>query len=248
MEHLLAATKSRKKLRRPIYVREDCFRRLMKSEFPESFDLVENPVRSFGLIRTAIDRDLGSAAEGMLFETDTQHLSEKFDSLSVYIRSDHYLKEVLACFNALSLTGFGKKSSTGLGAFEIIDPPQDCDWLDDSTEATGFVSLSHYVPSQDDPSDGYWSTHVTYPKFHANSVSNVFKETILMLTPGSVFRTGSGLPRQWYGRMISVSRPEMPKALHYGLCFAVPLVWHSAELPQPRSSSSLPESTARVEP
>jgi len=101
----------------------------MNTEIPESFDLVENPVRSFGVISTVVGCALGSAADGKLFGTDTHYFSEKFGFLSVYIRSDHYLDEVLSCFNALLLAGFGAKSSTGLGAFQIIEPPQQCDWL-----------------------------------------------------------------------------------------------------------------------
>ena len=51
------------------------------------------------------------------------------DEAAAPIRSDHYLDEVLSCFNALQLTGIGAKSSAGLGAFHIIEPPQQCDWL-----------------------------------------------------------------------------------------------------------------------
>lgn len=247
IEALLVANKPRKKRRRPLYIDEHSFRHLLRGEFPVLFDLVENPSRPFGLLRTAIDRELGTAAEGRLFETDTHYLDKHFDSLSVYIRSDKYLKEVLACFSALALTGFGKKSSTGLGAFQILGMPQPCDWLDDSSRATGFVSLSHFVPAFDDPTEGCWNTHVTYPKFHANAVSNVFKETTLMLTPGSVFRINDGPPRSSYGRMISASRPEMPKALHYGLCFAVPLTWRTDDVRHLPSSTSVLENAGKAE-
>lgn len=216
----------KKKQKLPLYIREDCFRRVMKGEIPETADIVQNPVRDSGLIRTAIDRDLGSAAEGRLFETDVHQLTQGFDALSVYIRSAQYLEQVMACFTALALTGFGKKSSTGLGSFAIVSPPEPCEWLDDVPRANAFVALSHFVPAPADPTDGYWHLDVTYPKFHANSVSNVFKETMLMLTPGSVFRAKGGPPRQAYGSMISIARPEMPKALHYGLCFPAPMTWH----------------------
>jgi CRISPR-associated protein Csm4 len=111
------------------------------------------------------------------------------------------------------------------GNFEIDGAPESCGWLDEVPGANAYMALSHFVPAPRDPTGGRWRTHVTFPKFQGNAVSNVFKGAVLMLTPGSVFRTSQGAPRPWYGSMIPVPRPEMPKALHYGLCFSVPLVW-----------------------
>jgi hypothetical protein len=92
-------------------------------------------------------------------------------------------------------------------------------------DANAFVALNHFIPAQTDPVDGLWRTHVTFPKFHSNSVRNVFKGAIVMLSPGSVFRTSETPPRAWYGSVIPVPRPEIPKAPHYALCFPAPVVW-----------------------
>jgi len=215
-----------KKLKPPLYLPQASFRSIMRGETTMTSGLLTNLIRSSARVQTAIDRDSGSAADGQLFETDTQYLDEACDLMSVYVRSNRYMEQVVACFKALALTGFGKKSSTGLGDFEIAGEPKRCGWLDDVPGANAWMALNHFVPAPGDPVDGRWRTHVTFPKFHANAVSNVFKGAILMLTPGSVFRTCEGSPQPWYGSMISVPRPEMPKALHYGLCFSVPLVWH----------------------
>ncbi len=209
----------------PRYLPETSFRNLMQTGMPANPEVIGNVIQDSSRVQTAIDRNLGSAALGQLFETDTQHFQRGEDFLSIFIRSDGRIDQVLACLRALVWTGFGKKSSTGLGAFEILGEPEACDWLDQVPGANAFVALSHFVPSHTDPADGCWQVHVTYPKFHANSVSNVFKGGILMLTPGSAFRVKNGSLRPWYGRTIPVPRPEMPKALHYGLCLSAPLVW-----------------------
>jgi len=238
-----------RKLKPPLYLPQASFASIIRGDAETASDVLTDVVRPATRVQTAIDRVLGSAADGQLFETDTQYLGGGYDSLSVYIRSDGYLEQVVACFRALERMGFGKKSSTGLGEFEIIGPPEPCTWLDEVPDANAreplpgghagdwctwldevpdanaFMALSHFVPAPGDPTDGRWRTHITYPKFHANAVSNVFKGFILMLAPGSVFRTSNQTPRPWYGSMISVPRPEMPKALHYGLCFPVPMVW-----------------------
>jgi hypothetical protein len=222
--HAELPRRNKTKLKPPLYLAQPSFHAI-QSGTQANAEILHGRIRSFSRVQTAIDRNLGSAAQGQLFETDTQHFERGEDFLSVYIRSDRYLEQVLTCFRALAWTGFGKKSSTGLGACEIIGEPEACDWLEQVPGANAFVALSHFVPSHMDPTDGRWQTHVTYPKFHANSVSNVFKGGILMLTPGSVFRAKNGSLRPWYGRMIPVPRPEMPKALHYGLCLSAPLVW-----------------------
>jgi len=216
---------SEKKLKPPIYITQAGFQDLSVASGSLAPEVADKPFGSGSQIRTAIDRIVGSAAEGQLFELDIEHLQENFETLSVYVRSDRYLEQVIGCFKALALTGFGKKSSSGLGAFELLDKAQDCDWLDGVEGANAFVTLSHFVPAPHDPTNGRWRLHVTYPKFHANPVSNVFKGSIIMLTPGSVFRTDTGSPRPWYGSMIPMSRPEMPKAMHYALAFAVPVRW-----------------------
>jgi CRISPR-associated protein Csm4 len=220
-----AMPRTDKKLKPPVYVQQASFASIIRGDTETGSDVLTNVFRPATRVQTAIDRALGSAADGQLFETDTQYLDAGYDSLSVYVRSDEYSEQVVACFRALERMGFGKKSSTGLGEFEITGPPEPCSWLDDVPGANAFMALSHFVPAPGDPTDGRWRTHITYPKFHANAVSNVFKGSILMLAPGSVFRTRKQTPRAWYGSMIPVPRPEMPKALHYGLCFSVPMVW-----------------------
>ena len=218
-----------RKLKPPIYLSEASFKELVTGSNPSIGEVVERPLDNRSRIQTAIDRALGTAAEGQLFEVDIQTLSQMFDTLSIYIRSDRYLKQVIACFKALGLTGFGKKSSSGLGAFDLVEAPQHCPWLDGVSGANAFVTLSHFVAAATDPTDGRWRLHVTYPKFHGNGVSNVFKGSILMMAPGSVFRLNREAPKPWYGCMVPMPRSEMPKAIHYAIAFAVPVRWQPIE-------------------
>jgi CRISPR-associated protein Csm4 len=219
-----AAAPQKKKLKPPLYVSQEDFSNVIRGGIVERDRVLANMFCPSARVQTAIDRDLGAAAEGMLFETGTQYLHESCETVSVYLRSERYLDQTVACFNALARTGFGKRSSTGLGQFEIA-APERWDLQHQAGEANAFVTLNHFVPAPNDPTEGLWRTHVTYPKFHANSVSNVFKGSILTLTPGSVFRTPQQPQPSWYGSMIPVPRPEMPKALHYGLCLPVPMTW-----------------------
>ena len=213
-----------KKLKPPLYISSSDFTAVSRGEMAGA-DCAASPIVSSSRVQSSVDRDLGTAADGQLFETDVQHLSSSIPCLSLYIRSVSYLQQVLACLKAQSKIGFGKKSSTGLGQFDIEGLPESCEWLDEFAGANAWTALSHFVPAVQDPVQGYWRTHVTYPKFHGNAAANVFKGSFTMLTPGAVFRTSREKVRPWYGRMLSVPRPEMPNALHYGLAFSAPVVW-----------------------
>jgi CRISPR-associated protein Csm4 len=213
-----------KKLKAPLYVSEDAFRRIARGEGRLGEEPFSAAFRPFARVQTAIDRRSGTAADGQMFETHCQYLCGGHEFLSVYIRAGEFLDRVVACLRAVALTGFGKKSGSGLGEFDLVGEPEECGWLDEVAGSNAYVALNHFVPAAGDPCEGLWRTHVTYPKFHSNAVGNVFKGAILMLTPGSVFRT-SGAPRAWYGSVVPVPRPEMPNAIHYALCFPAPAVW-----------------------
>lgn len=218
----------RKKWKPPLYVPVSSFQRIVTGHEQSAKGIVVDAVRPVTRVQTAINRDYGTAADGQLFETDCQYVGSQQDWLTVYIRTDKHLDRLATCLRALAFTGYGKKSSSGLGQFELLGDPERCEWLDAVLGANAFVALNHFVPAPQDPADGLWRTHVTFPKFHSNSVGNVFKGAIMMLTPGSVFRTGQTTPRPWYGSVIPVPRPEMPKAVHYALCFPAPIVWPEA--------------------
>lgn len=162
-------------------------------------------------------------AGGTLFEVEQQILSEDSGGyFSLYLRAEAPAT-LDALVRLLSVTGFGRKSSTGLGAFEVEDEAKGCEWLDGYEGATGFVSLSHFVPRDSDPTRGAWRTHVSYPKYHGSAVKHPFKGRLVQLTPGSCFYTGAA-PRPWYGRAVSAGCEEFPEAIQYGFAFAVPAV------------------------
>lgn len=183
----------------------------------------------FGQWQAQIGRDTDTTAEGNLFEVDR----ESFDPakmantpgdpyISVYFRCRcEARRDLEACFHFLEYVGVGRKRSTGMGAFAAVDLTE---WpqLEPLEGANGFVSWSHFVPAESDPTDGAWRIHVTYPKFQGNRVRRFLKGSVIFLTPGSSFAV-FGDVRPWYGRMIPARREELPGALHYGLGLAVPV-------------------------
>lgn len=179
-------------------------------------------VRSVRGLHVTLDRNSGTPLEeGGLFELDGAFPAEGAPKrFSVFVRGTaEVAASVHACFELQALRGFGKRSSAGFGAFSV-EPLETCALLDAMGDANGFVSLSHFVPGDDDPTDGAWALRVKYPKFQGDRVEHPFKGRLVTLTPGSTFRT-EGAPHGWYGRTFDIQRGERA-ALHYALCLGAP--------------------------
>ena len=150
--------------------------------------------------------------------------------LSLYVRAEQeWLERLGALLRALGRSGFGKRRATGRGAFQLLGPAEACDWLEPLPFENAFVSLSHFVPDESDPADGWWETLVKYPRLGSERAATAmpFKGRLVMLRPGSCFRS-PGRPRRWYGRVLAGLSPAFPDALHYALAFAVGLRWEAS--------------------
>lgn len=149
--------------------------------------------------------------------------------VTVYVRVDpNEFETVKQLFDDLATTGFGANKSVGYGEIAgytgMEKKEQEFSGFAPVEGANAFVSLSHFVPAQHDPTDGAWNVRVKYGKLGgewANS-PNPFKHPLLMLTPGSWFRV-SDPGQEWYGRMVTNISPDHSDAVQYGLAFAVPI-------------------------
>jgi CRISPR-associated protein Csm4 len=188
------------------------------------------PIFSTRALHAAIDRFGGTTGEGgNLFEVEEwsfdSHADPSSRHLVLYVRTKGSLDLVSALLQSLAASGFGKKKTIGRGAFEVMGEAEPCEWMDENTEADGFVSLSHFVPHPADPTDGLWSLLTKYPKYAAAApVPGPFKGRLTMMRPGSAFRV-AGPTRSFYGRMLKGLHTDFPGSVHYGLAFPVPVRW-----------------------
>jgi CRISPR-associated protein Csm4 len=218
----------------PAWVSENQFRTLIRNPYPLlTQSSWPSPIASSHTLHASIDRCLGTTSgEGNLFEVDSLHLHRGDPAfgrhLVVYIRTGEWLGRVVDLFQSLSSEGFGKRKSVGRGAFRLVGDPEACEWMDVPEGADGYVSLSHFIPASGDPADGRWSLVTKYPKFSPGTPANSpFKGRVLMLRPGSAFRT-SGPILPFYGRIVKGIWPGFPAAIQYGLAFPVPIRWPSS--------------------
>jgi CRISPR-associated protein Csm4 len=88
----------------------------------------------------------------------------------------------------------------------------------------GFVSLSPFVPAQNDPVDGVYKTIVKYGKLGENYAlcGNPFKKPLLLLKADSVFKTPD-TPKEYYGGIINGTASAKPEVVQFAYAFAVPM-------------------------
>ena len=204
------------------------FTAIRHGQAPEGEPLREDWFRTLRHVHVSVSRNGGEAQRFTTGEwtwRDDVHEDERFFSL--YVRAeDEWIERLGQLLRGLGRSGFGRRASSGRGAFEVEGEAEPCPWLEPLPFENAFVALNHFVPDDGDPADGWWDTLLKYPKLGSErgASSTPFKGRLLMLTPGTCLRP-SGRPRRWYGRMIAGLSPAFPDALHYGLCYAVGIRW-----------------------
>jgi CRISPR-associated protein Csm4 len=141
--------------------------------------------------------------------------------IAIYWRIEQSSLPLVRDFLAdLKETGYGKRKSIGYGQIDSFTEPEEFRGFADVPDANGFVTLSRFVPSPNDPTDGFWNTVVKYGKLGEELATsgNPFKRPLIQLACGSCFR--DSMQREWYGQLIGgLSNREEVK--HYGFAFPV---------------------------
>ncbi|MEO2069680.1 MAG: type III-A CRISPR-associated RAMP protein Csm4 [Desulfurobacteriaceae bacterium] len=139
-------------------------------------------------VHVSIDRFLGTAREGALFETkemffDIEHLNiyARFDDEKIGENDIGEVLEIIGTF------GFGAKKSWGKGKFKVEEVKEVS--FCEPKDANYFVSLSTGLPKEKEIEDFYAEFITKYPK-HGNDVcsGSIFKRPVLLTSSGSVFK------------------------------------------------------------
>jgi CRISPR-associated protein Csm4 len=176
----------------------------------------------------------GDPEGGAFFQTDLTAPSDRdSDHLTLYLRAaEGWAERVGDLLQSLSLLGFGRDRSTGVGAF-AVDEIAPCADFGALPGANGFVSLSSYCPAAADPTRGRWRVRLKYGKLGENAgAGNPFKRPLIQFEPGAVFWTDAP-PRAFYGRAVTDLAPGMPEAVHCCYTLAVPCLLPPAEGDEP---------------
>jgi CRISPR-associated protein Csm4 len=178
-------------------------------------------------LHAVLDRNIGTAVEpGGLYATESRVLPDEIEAVTYYLRvQEDWYDRAISLFHEVGKVGYGRDKSVGLGQFEVIEV-EECNLFSAFDRADGFVSLSSYVPAENDPNNGRWSLRIKRGKLgeHAGGQGNPFKKPIIQFEPGAVFRTGER-PKPWYGRVVKNVAPGMPEAVQICYTLSVPCIF-----------------------
>jgi CRISPR type III-A-associated RAMP protein Csm4 len=188
-----------------------------------------------------VDRITGSAREGRLFVADETFYGpgREFDVWHKLDEGDgELLGRVTEWWRWIQRNGFGRRKSTGHGAFRIegeglvkagAELPQ-------VANPNGLVTLSAWVPKKDDPANVTYRTRVKRGKLaEVLALPSPWKKPLLMLKPGAVARLPAGESvREWYGGLVGDmhwpgkdvpdgERDVMKDIVQYGYAFPLPV-------------------------
>jgi len=165
--------------------------------------------------------------QGSLFELDEWFAPQRI--VQIYAKvSSGFSDDLKRLFEFFTQGGFGAKKSTGKGTCSLTDYCLNTDLeINNQQIANGFVTLSHFVPAQNDPTDGAYKTKIKYGKLGEEKTfcGNPFKKPFIMIQPGAVFK--AQYVRPWYGRLIEQIAYADKDVVQYAYAFTVP-----AKLPE----------------
>ncbi len=213
-----------KELQQDIITPEKLFRALNDC-YDETIELKKKQ-QSMMVQHNTIDRIKGSVREGGLFSQEETFFDNDFGIFEVYLKTVYFsFKDLERIFEYISSGGFGRDKSTGKGYFtfeirEGIDLPE-------SKEPNAFMTLSSYIPKENDPTEGYYNMIHKYGKLgglYAKGTSEVngnpFKVPLIMFSSGSVFFDGNHEQNKVYGSLLK-NVHQNKDIRHYAYAFPV---------------------------
>lgn len=215
-----------KKAKKKEYLTLEQFQMFQRGDTPDLADDQKGFVAATTL-HNQISRLTNTTGEqGSLFELD-----EKFapnGRVHIYAKThDGFVSDLQRLFERFTQAGYGAKKSVGKGTckiegfepFDGFELPASKNGLEKNS--TGFVTLSHFVPAKNDPTDGSYKVMVKYGKLGEEKTycGQPFKKPHILLKPGAVFRCAQMKP--YYGRLIEDITYADPSVVQYGFAFPV---------------------------
>lgn len=204
--------------------RQDFERMLLGKEFDPEIYKSDKDKYSKPATRSALKNQLNrltgtTGGGGQLFSFEEHCIS----NISIYLKiKDGFEEVVKKIFNYLKDTGYGKRKSVGYGQIkEMTFEPFS--GFASPADANGFVSLSNFVPAENDPVQGYWKLIIKYGKLSEGfaTETNVFKKPLLMMEAGSTFYDSP--VKDYYGHLVKGLAKDHDEVVQYAFALPVPM-------------------------
>jgi CRISPR-associated protein Csm4 len=188
----------------------------------------KNKLQDVVIQHNTINRIEGKVSMGLYAHEETFYDFYDRDNCSfeIYLKTYFFShKEIERLFAFIREQGFGKDKSTGKGFFdfEIIEGID----LPEAKEANAFMTLSSYIPSENDPTNGNYNLLLKYGKLgglYSKGISEVngnpFKVPLIMFSAGSVFYDDGYEKGKIYGSLLKEVHHNK-NIRHYAYAFPI---------------------------
>jgi CRISPR-associated protein Csm4 len=159
--------------------------------------------------------------EGGLFTRNEYYTKGNMD---IYLKIDsQWVDRFLESAELMISLGIGADKSVGKGIFTTVSFGKFDDFnIPDNPNA--FVTLSNYIPSANDPTNGNYKTFVKYGKLDREFARSEapFKKPLLMISEGAIFYTDK--VKEYYGRVVTNAAVYNENIIQNGYVFVLPMV------------------------
>jgi CRISPR-associated protein Csm4 len=146
----------------------------------------KNPIKTLNITHNTINRITGTTTDGDLFST-VEYLVDGEILFYIKMRKDLEIESLKKYIEYVALTGFGKKSSSGKGAFEIVSLEENQAFNLENSNA--FMVLSNYIPKNGDYEEALSVKTITkFGKVGGNEEDMPFKKPFICFEKGSIFK------------------------------------------------------------
>ncbi len=163
----------------------------------------------------------GRISDGGLYQHEETFFTGAANQFEIYVRTNRFsIEDIKAIFAFIGENGYGKNKSTGKGHFEV-KAVEEGFALPVAREPNAFMTLSSYVPGEEDPAHGYYRLIHKYGKLggdFAGYMKRPFKKPLIMFAPGSVFFCQKFDKERFYGSLLTDVHTDK-RIRHYAYAF-----------------------------
>jgi len=213
----------RKEIKKRNFVSLAEFNHIREDKSLEELETIEPSIYEVTTTHNSINRlTYTTFTEGGLY--DLEEIIVSYVSIYLKVVSESWKERVTELIEKLSNFGYGRKKSIGKGQFCLKEVEEF--EFPEVKNPNGFVTLSNFCPSKNNPTEGLYKVFVKYGKLGEvfTYCGNPFKRPLVMIKTGSVFKT-EGKPKHFYGRIVENIAPAAPNVIQYAYAFAVPIIY-----------------------
>ena len=146
-----------------------------------------NSAIAINMTHNTINRLTGTTVDNSLF-TNVEYFANGNLDFFIKLREDFPLEKLKKYIEYVSLNGFGKKASTGKGAFQILSLEENKTSFK-VENPNAFMVLSNYIPKVGDYEEVLSVKTLTkFGKVGGNEDNNPFKKPFICFEAGSLFK------------------------------------------------------------